>query len=1017
MTKIDNITNAFFSYVSNQNFTKQDFIVGFIALVLFYFCWSFYIPFSETGKYTTDIELGYNAKQDEEGNYYVVDSGHSRLICFDEDSIIQYAIDDVSDGESKGLYISDFCVDNGLTYLSVCEWDGMLLSKEAILVFDKEKYVRTITARDYSKDTVNKHRFHGITVSNNILRYVEAKEASILVHSVNLQTDKDSVRLLSRFDFRNSTISGEFSDAIEDCVFNAEKLYMLDKSGVINLISEGKIEEVYSTKWTNEKNRIPYRMAVSKDGEIYFTDIRGKEIVQVNVDTKSTKVLFAQTAALTINLTKSGNEFLVVDINDSGLKVISNEDAKTFLTLNKNFNQISFNIILEIIEIILALALLLLMYRVYTILLHKKLSNTNSIALIMIALALTVSFVICKIQIDKFGETYQQEIMSKLENSAYVLVNQIPRGLLNEINNAEDFNNEAYSTLCQTMEKAFPLNVDINRQIYCNILRLDKNGEQAYAIAYLDRSIGVYFPLLDPEETEEVKKLYQENSNTKGALSHLWNLGVADASGQYISLKVPIYGNNEIEGIVSLGTDISFIQDQINEITFQMVLSAVVVLMLVWSGIAESVAWVEGKKTFDTALKEGNNKALPIHFIRLLIFFIYGCANLSATFLPVWLIKNSTEFQGKELELMAALPFTVNIFVIGIMSLVTPMLIKRWGMKHILTISAVAALYGNLIIFLIPGSYPIVFFGMLIEGIGNGIIMNATYILLTYIENEEDKQRSFSVYNIASLTGSNFGLMLGSILAVLLSQRLTFFIIAFMWLSMVIMSNVVLAQLKNLISTDNDTEEKEETASISLRQFLFNKPVLSFMILFQNTYILFNGFVIFFVPIFCENQGYSEIVVSILVMINAEAAVLSESNLYERVTKLKGNMGMYIAYFLNIMAVMLFVLMNDIFGLALSLILMGIAAGFGPTLEQMWFIKLKPSQRYGEDKAMGVYNFTENIGESAGSMVFARLMTLEPIVASVSVFCAVVGALGFGHMVINKKEIAEFNKIDEKESS
>ena len=141
MIKISNIKKVFSSYVSTPNSTKTDFITGFIALVFFYLCWSFYIPLSETGKYTTDIELGYSAKQDEEGYYYVVDSGHNRLICFDEDSNIQYEIDNVSDNESNGLYISDFCVDNGLIYMSVGEWNGMLLSKEAILVFDKEKYV------------------------------------------------------------------------------------------------------------------------------------------------------------------------------------------------------------------------------------------------------------------------------------------------------------------------------------------------------------------------------------------------------------------------------------------------------------------------------------------------------------------------------------------------------------------------------------------------------------------------------------------------------------------------------------------------------------------------------------------------------------------------------------------------------------------------------------------------------------------------------------------------------------
>ena len=51
-------------------------------------------------------------------------------------------------------------------------------------------------------------------------------------------------------------------------------------------------------------------MAISKDDEIYFTDIRGRSIVKVDVADKSTENLFEQTYALTINFTKPGNEFL-----------------------------------------------------------------------------------------------------------------------------------------------------------------------------------------------------------------------------------------------------------------------------------------------------------------------------------------------------------------------------------------------------------------------------------------------------------------------------------------------------------------------------------------------------------------------------------------------------------------------------------------------------------------------------------------------------------------------------------
>ena len=1017
MTKINNITKDFSAYVSNQNPTKMDFIIGFIVLLLSYICWSFYIPLSEIGIYTTDIDHGYSAKQDDQGLYYVVDSGHMRLICFDENSEIKYTIDNVSDDESQELYINDFCIDNGLTYMAVCEWDGMILTKESILVFDKEKYVRTITTRDYtdSKVTINKPSFHGITVKDNILRYVEAQKNSLLIHSVDLEADEDSIKSFDYFEPYAPTVSGNFFDAIDDCVFNKDKLYILNKFGTINLINGENITEVYSTKWTNENNRIPYRMTVSDNDEIYFVDIRGREVAQVNVNTKSTKAIIEQTNAMTINFTKSGNEFLIVDIDNTGLEVVSNEETKTFLTLNENSNQVTIKIIITCLEIILIILLLLLIYRVYIIVSNKTLSGTRLIALVMLALVLSVSAIVCKIQVDKFSEIYRSELMSKLENSAYSVVNSVSREALNKVNTTEDYNGDARNSLVQLMINAFPMHFDVNRQIYCEFLKWDKVRDTVYTVAGSDQSVGVYFPILDSEEVESVKNLYQYERNEDGTLPVIWNTNVQDSYGNYMLIKIPIYNGEEVEGVFSLGTDASFVQDQINDLILQIVLSVIVILMLVWFAIDEVVAWIDGKKIFDQAVNVGNIKALPIHFIRLLVFLVFVFASLSATFLPVWLIKNSTEFQGEDLEFMAALPFTVNIFVIGIVALITPMLIKRVGMKHLLTIGSFAACYGNLIMFLVPGYYSIMFFGLLIEGIGNGIIMNASYILLTYIQDEEDKQRSFSVYNVATVAGTNFGLMLGSILAVLLSQRLTFLIIALMWFSMAIMSNVILLQLKNLLVTDNETEKENQTEKILTRQFLFNKPVSSFIIMFQNPYILFSGFISFFVPIFCENHGYSEVVVSILMMFQTEAMALSESNLFDRVSKLKSNMGMYIALFLNILAVMLFVLMNDVFGMVLALILMGIAAGFGTTLEQMWFMKLKPSQQYGEDHAMSIYSFTENIGESIGPMVFARLMTMEPLIASVSTFCAVVGAFGFGHMVVNKKEIAEFNN-DEEES-
>ena len=154
-------------------------------------------------------------------------------------------------------------------------------------------------------------------------------------------------------------------------------------------------------------------------------------------------------------------------------------------------------------------------------------------------------------------------------------------------------------------------------------------------------------------------------------------------------------------------------------------------------------------------------------------------------------------------------------------------------------------------------------------------------------------------------------------------------------------------------------------------------------------------------------MGYDETVVSILIMVYSEVAVLTGDTLTNRVTKLLGNRGMYAAYATNIVALMAFACMRSMLGIALALLLMGVAAAYGKTLQQTWFLKRKQVHRYGEARAIGVYNFSENIGESLGPIVFARLMAQRPLLGAVSQFWLVIAAFGGGHMLLNGKELNE----------
>ena len=81
----------------------------------------------------------------------------------------------------------------------------------------------------------------------------------------------------------------------------------------------------------------------------------------------------------------------------------------------------------------------------------------------------------------------------------------------------------------------------------------------------------------------------------------------------------------------------------------------------------------------------------------------------------------------------------------------------------------------------------------------------------------------------------------------------------------------------------------------------------------------------------------------------------------------------------------------------------------GKPVQQNYYLSLESTQKYGEDKAMGIYNFTENIGESAGPMIFGRMMGSDKFGISSIIFCCVIGVLTAIHYWISKKE-----KKDEK---
>lgn len=976
-------------FLFSAKLTKADIVIALLFAAVLFCVWKFRMPLEEVFQTTTAIDYGYEAKQGVDGNYYVVDDGHERLLCFDEDGKIKYEIKDPYDSISDLAYIDDFSVTSDAIYLSVTRWDQMSIAREAILKYDKKgNYVATLVDSDYSDLVSNKHRFYGITAT-------ESAAEGDLVSFAKCLADE--------------IVCGDWTipyenafNAVSDVTFYEDIMYVLDKDGTIRSFMDGQTTGtiIYSLDNETDADIVPYRLTVDTEGTLYFTDIKNEQVRCVNQVTQNSAVVYSDTSSLTVHVAADGSLLLLDDEN--GLIVAGEDTTTTYLNLQNNFKTMALRALWFALLIVLILSAVILLIRVIFHLSRKKFTKPQTVSLWVLGTVSIVAVMLCWMLITSFAETYKEKIYEQVKSAAYMVANQINGTDIEQIEQTGGFDGASYRHLCEIMESSFSADVDFYEQIYCNILKLSEDGTEGYAVAYLDQSIGSCFPI-DALETEEIRHIYQTGESVQ-------NQEVTDISGSYLSIKVPVYGDDgAVCGVVSVGVETYVITDTIRAVMTKILASIVIMLMLVWLVSIEAMSFATNHEIYRKNLESGEKDVLPGHLIRLLVFLVFMAYNMTATFLPVYLMKKTDILPQSMREMAGAWPITVNLFLIGVMSLFCANLVRKYGIRWIMSISALCSFAGNLCIFLFP-HYATICVGLVLDGIGVGLVTNAVYVMITYIKDEVNRTWGLTIYNGACFSGINFGMILGSALAVSVGQHAVFCIVALTWIVMLFLAGHLGQQLEGLlappetVSADKkESSQSEQKMKTSGWKHIVNKPVLSFIVLIQNPYIIFGSFVFYYVPIFCDNCGYNETICSILIMLYTEIAVLGGDKLTVYVSDAFRHKAMYIAMGLNIAALILFALTNQMAGLVTALILMGISSAFGKPVQQNYYLELDDVKEYGEDRAIGVYNFTENIGESLGPVVFGRMMTMPSFSLALEVFCGMITGVSALHYALNKK--------------
>lgn len=164
------------------------------------------------------------------------------------------------------------------------------------------------------------------------------------------------------------------------------------------------------------------------------------------------------------------------------------------------------------------------------------------------------------------------------------------------------------------------------------------------------------------------------------------------------------------------------------------------------------------------------------------------------------------------------MPVTLNIFVIGATSLICQKLTVKLGIRKLAVLSGICSFAGNAMLFITP-SYIAIVAGLLLDGIGVGFMTNAVYILISQIADSRNRMEGLAVYNSAYLAGINFGVMLGSLLAVQFGQRIVFVFVCAVWVILV----GIIVSIGHALEPDETKEKNKPRFQNSRRNKRKNK--------------------------------------------------------------------------------------------------------------------------------------------------------------------------------------------------
>ena len=924
---------------------KLALILGAACLLLAALCWVFRPLFTDapfSTAYAFDGPSG--VFPGESGRLYIIDQGKKTVLITDGQGKLLRSIDCGTDGDSEPYYASLVAEGaDGSIYVADTRYagQGTRISQERIFRYDADGENGTcIYLIDYEAIEQEAPLQYG-----NILSLREENGALVFTRKTDnglavCQLDLASGRLQSA----GYDLPGQYiSDA--DAEPGTLRPIFTNRLGQVCTVTDGATEVLLDegrTSW----------MLCAEEGRIYYSDIAANAVLCYDLETGREEIVL-EAPDILYGVQTAGGRLYTTDY--MGYYMLEDGEASYVDALT--YSQPLLRCALWAALFLGGLLAVAVAYLLLAPALHRPKSELFQRMAIVLGVSLCMGCLVGYITITQMVSNQKATVMEQLNLFCDILVENTDTEALANIDSLADYKGEDFNQVKEPLDALTRMGYENGMYYYYAIYSTD--GEVIYTIMDFEETLPARYPVYAYGEEGYTEVLAEGESVEFG--------GDVSSYGSWAFVLKPI---RDAAGtpiaIMEVGTNLDDLDSQIQELVKEVALSilsmAVVLLMI----IVEIIFYAEHRE------RKRKNLALPglaAQFpLRLLIFLAYLVDCMQDAFVSILANQLYTPILGIPQSVGAALPLSAQVFAAAVMAFLGGGLSRKAGVKKTLVGGFLLEITGCLLCGA-GGTYFSLLGGKAVIGMGLGLIIVSLNAIAARGEDEAESAKAFTDISAGTLAGVTAGAGVGSI------------ILSFGHYSMVYFAGAAIL-LIGLVLSFSGRDYKEAAVAkakeeVGFFRFLFNRQVITFLLLMLLPFLMGLSFREYFFPIYAAELGMSETMIGRLYLICGLLVIYAGPQLTGKlIARLGGKWTVTLASALIIAAPLLYVAIPTLATTIVGVLLLSVAISFGYAAQSTYYSELPSVEHYGGGRAMGIYSLFENIGQTIGPMIYGLAMML-----------------------------------------